>query len=71
MATDVPITHKKCATCRWWSGKRKVIFVGRDPKFIRIEGVLPAVPGMAENSAVPAPVSAGQSGRSCDRFVST
>ena len=40
---DIPIAQKKCATCRWWSGARKLIFVGADPKFVRIGGVLPAV----------------------------
>ena len=40
---DIPIAQKKCATCRWWSGTRKLIFVGADPKFVRIGGVLPAV----------------------------
>ena len=25
---NVPIKHKKCATCRWWSGGRKLVFVG-------------------------------------------
>ena len=39
---DIPITHKKCATCRWWSGARKLIFVGADLKFVRIEGLIPA-----------------------------
>ena len=39
---DIPITHKKCATCRYWSGARKVVFVGAEPKFVRVAGVLPA-----------------------------
>ena len=38
---DIPIGQKKCATCRWWSGKREVVFVGVDPKYIRIAGILP------------------------------
>ena len=25
---QIPIAHKNCATCRWWSGRRKLIFVG-------------------------------------------
>lgn len=25
---DVPIKHKKCATCRWRSGGRTLVFVG-------------------------------------------
>ena len=40
---DIPIAQKKCATCRWWSGSRKVIFVGADPKFVRILGLIPSV----------------------------
>ena len=39
---DIPITHKKCATCRWWSGSRRLIFVGADPKYVRIEGLIPS-----------------------------
>ena len=22
---DIPMTQKKCATCRWWSGAREVV----------------------------------------------
>ena len=31
---QIPIAHKKCATCRWWSGRRKLVFVGANPQFI-------------------------------------
>ena len=30
--SDVPIKHKKCATCRWMSGGRKLVFAG--PKIV-------------------------------------
>ena len=43
MADFFDIAQKKCATCRWWSGSRKVIFVGADPKFVRIQGLIPGV----------------------------
>ena len=43
MAYDVPVTHRKCATCRWWSGSRDLVFVGSDPKFVRIGGIHDAV----------------------------
>ena len=38
---DVPIAHKKCATCRWWSGSRNIRFVGANPEFVTIKAVLP------------------------------
>ena len=41
MPMDVPISHKKCATCRWWGGARNVRFEGATPKFVAIQGVLP------------------------------
>ena len=41
---DIPITHKKCATCRYWSGARKVVFVGAEPKFVRVAGVNDSAP---------------------------
>lgn len=46
---DIPITHKKCATCRWWSGARELVFVGREPEFVRVEGIVPGVPCSAWN----------------------
>lgn len=41
---DIPITHKKCATCRYWSGAREIIFVGTEPKFVRVAGVIDSAP---------------------------
>ena len=38
---DVPIAHKKCATCRWWSGSRSIRFVGANPEYVTIKGGLP------------------------------
>ena len=36
---QIPIAHKKCATCRWWSGRRKLVFVGANPQFISVEAM--------------------------------
>ena len=36
---NVPIKHKKCATCRWWSGGRKLVFVGANPQFVSVDAV--------------------------------
>ena len=33
----IPIARKKCATCRWWSGRRKLVFVGANPQFISVD----------------------------------
>ena len=41
---DIPITHKKCATCRYWSGAREIIFIGAEPKFVRVAGVNDSAP---------------------------
>ena len=41
---DIPITHKKCATCRYWSGAREIIFIGTEPKFVRVAGVIDSAP---------------------------
>ena len=46
---DIPIAQKKCATCRWWSGARELVFVGREPEFVRVEGIVPGVPCSAWN----------------------
>lgn len=36
---QLPIAHKNCATCRWWSGRRKLIFVGANPQLISVEPI--------------------------------
>ena len=36
---NVPIKHKKCATCRWWSGGRELVFVGANPQFVSVEAM--------------------------------
>ena len=36
---QIPIAHKKCATCRWWSGLRKLVFVGANPQFISVDAM--------------------------------
>ncbi|MBQ9431969.1 MAG: hypothetical protein IJU44_10510 [Kiritimatiellae bacterium] len=44
MPFDVPISHKKCATCRWWHGERELVFIGRDPKFVRLPVMVASAP---------------------------
>ena len=41
MQIDVPISDKKCATCRWWGGERSIRFQGATLKFVTIKAVLP------------------------------
>ena len=49
MAYDLQVKDKKCATCRWWGGSREVIFVGREPKYVRVAGILQGAPCAAWN----------------------
>ena len=59
---DIPIAHRKCATCRWWSGARELVFIGRDPKFVRV----PAMVAMAPCGAWPSKKSS--SAMTCMRW---
>ena len=36
---QISIAHKNCATCRWWSGRRKLVFVGANPQFVSVDAM--------------------------------
>lgn len=38
------ITERKCATCRWWDGARRVKFSGTSPCYVEAEsGAFPCI----------------------------
>ena len=36
---QIPIAHKKGATCRWGAGRRELVFVGANPQFVSVDAM--------------------------------